>query len=561
MSISSEISRISGNVSASLAAVANKGVTVPAGSNSDDLASLIAQIQTGGGPGAISVVDTPDSHGGYVRTITAVDISDTTAVAADVVSGKYFYTANGTKTAGTATIGVDCPTFSVVTNNDFSSLTSITCDKTFAECLAYWQNDQRGAIVSITRGTDTYESAATAVAGISNAAVVYVLADNLPVSHLTIYYTSNGSIEYELDPYPPHDDSDLVVSGATVNVPAGVFLYDAAATVASGTAGTPVATKGSVSNHSVSITPSVTNTTGYITGGTQTGAAVTVSASELVSGSETKTQNGTYDVTNLAQLVVNVPNNIVVADVANTTGTTAVITGDQADLITKTITLNGTYSATDDNADGYSAVTVNVQNGASTSNVQNNYGTEVVVTSAPGVGPSATQHTIYFEFTDETNETVYAYYDDTFVGDAITATTPATKGQKTVTLAQLDGVTWYSYSPSQETWETLFNDNAAPNADSPYNYLWISSLSDLYPVVGEVYRVTVNGTEYRCTAYLHTSLNYVCFGNPKYSGGTDDGSDAPFNFYNAGWGALVGDTELAAATNYAIKIERLVTED
>lgn len=74
----------------------------------------------------------------------------------------------------------------------------------------------------------------------------------------------------------------------------------------SGSAGTPTATKGTVSNHSVSVTPSVTNTTGYITGSTKTGTAVTVSASELVSGSETKTANGTYDVTNLAELVVNV---------------------------------------------------------------------------------------------------------------------------------------------------------------------------------------------------------------------------------------------------------------
>ena len=76
--------------------------------------------------------------------------------------------------------------------------------------------------------------------------------------------------------------------------------------MATGTAGTPTATKGAVSNHSVSVTPSVTNTTGYITGSTKTGTAVTVSASELVSGSETKTANGTYDVTNLASLVVNV---------------------------------------------------------------------------------------------------------------------------------------------------------------------------------------------------------------------------------------------------------------
>lgn len=44
MSISSEISRIANNISDSLTAVAAKGVTVPAGSNSDDLAELIAEI-------------------------------------------------------------------------------------------------------------------------------------------------------------------------------------------------------------------------------------------------------------------------------------------------------------------------------------------------------------------------------------------------------------------------------------------------------------------------------------------------------------------------------------
>lgn len=47
MSIQSEITRISGNVSDSLNAVAAKGVTVPSGSNSDDLALLIASIPQG----------------------------------------------------------------------------------------------------------------------------------------------------------------------------------------------------------------------------------------------------------------------------------------------------------------------------------------------------------------------------------------------------------------------------------------------------------------------------------------------------------------------------------
>ena len=101
--------------------------------------------------------------------------------------------------------------------------------------------------------------------------------------------------------------SDVTVSGATVTVPAGAYSSQVQKSVTTGTAGTPTASKGTVSNHSVSVTPSVTNTTGYITGGTKTGTAVSVSASELVSGSETKAANGTYDVTNLASLVVAIP--------------------------------------------------------------------------------------------------------------------------------------------------------------------------------------------------------------------------------------------------------------
>lgn len=74
----------------------------------------------------------------------------------------------------------------------------------------------------------------------------------------------------------------------------------------SGTAGTPTATKGAVSDHTITVTPSVTNVAGYISGGTITGTAVSVAASELVSGSQSITVNDTYDVTNLAEVVVNV---------------------------------------------------------------------------------------------------------------------------------------------------------------------------------------------------------------------------------------------------------------
>lgn len=99
MSIQSEITRIAGNVSDALDAIANKGVTVPVGSNSDDLATLIAQI-TGGGS-AIVITDTIDSvSGGTIRTITAVDISGDTVTASDMLYGVTAHDASGTAVTG-----------------------------------------------------------------------------------------------------------------------------------------------------------------------------------------------------------------------------------------------------------------------------------------------------------------------------------------------------------------------------------------------------------------------------------------------------------------------------
>ena len=48
MSIATDVSRIKGNITAALAAIADKGVIVPDGSTSDALAGLIASIEAGG---------------------------------------------------------------------------------------------------------------------------------------------------------------------------------------------------------------------------------------------------------------------------------------------------------------------------------------------------------------------------------------------------------------------------------------------------------------------------------------------------------------------------------
>lgn len=183
--------------------------------------------------------------------------------------------------------------------------------------------------------------------------------------------------------------SDLTSSGATVTAPAGYYASAASKSVASGTEGTPTATKGAVSSHAISVTPSVTNTAGYISGGTKTGTAVSVSASELVSGSDTKTENGTYDVTNLAQLVVNVSGGggltkLATKDLgtistsstnATDTGQTIAVTGfDGYDMLV-------CIAHTSPHTNGRHVATVRLVNLAATSNVDTKTGTGIATST------------------------------------------------------------------------------------------------------------------------------------------------------------------------------------
>ena len=179
--------------------------------------------------------------------ITRRSSSDLTASGATVTVPGGYYSAQATKAISSGTEGTPTATKGTVSNHAISVTPSVT--------------NSAGFITGATKtGTAVSVSASELVSGT---------------------YTVGASGTHDVTNY-------------------------ASASVAAGGA-TASATKGSVSNHSVTVTPSVTRTAGYVTAGTSSGTAVTVSASELVSGSETKTANGTYDVTNLASLVVAVP--------------------------------------------------------------------------------------------------------------------------------------------------------------------------------------------------------------------------------------------------------------
>ena len=165
-------------------------------------------------------------------------------------------------------------------------------------------------------------------------------------------------------------------------------------------------------------------------------------------------------------------------------------------------------------------------------------------------GGSATQHVVHLEFTDNTNTDVYVYYNDTNFNSIITSSRPTTFNSKTIESAQLDGVQWYI----REVWETVYDDTSNANADDPYAYFWISALADVTIPVGTVWRITLDRTAYRCTATFVSSLNTAVIG----ATGEELTNETPFRFYNAGWGAWIGDTSLGAGS-HQLKVERLVT--
>lgn len=229
-------------------------------------------------------------------------------------TGTLTITANDTyDVTNYASAVVDVPTGSTI-NNQNKSVTPSESQQTINADVGYTglgtvtvgaiDSDYVGSGISRKDSTSLTVSGATitAPAGYyaSNASksVANMTLPTAATSNATSGYTSKATIGRS-------------TSNQYLNIPTGynaTASYYTISATPNGTAGTPTATKGAVSNNSISIIPSVTNTTGYITGGTKTGTAVSVSASQLVSGNKSISANGTgIDVTNYATVSVAVP--------------------------------------------------------------------------------------------------------------------------------------------------------------------------------------------------------------------------------------------------------------
>lgn len=358
---------------------ASVDVAVPAGEP-----ALQAKVAT---PTESQQVITPDTNYDGLSSVTVNPISSTYVGSGIDTRSSSDLTASGATVTAPAGYYAEAASKSVASGSAATPATTITANPTISVSAAglitatasasqnVTPTVSAGYVSSGTSGTITVSGSKTQQLTTQAAKTVTPTESEQTAVASGVYTTGIvkvGAISstYVGSDIAQRDDSDLTASGATVTVPSGYYASQETKSVASGSAGTPSAAKGTVSNHSISVTPSVTNTTGYITGGTKTGTAVTVSASELVSGTYTVDSSGTKDVTNYASASVpsgtagtpsatkgSVSNHSVsvTPSVTNTTGwitgstkTGTAVTVSASELVSgsETKTANGTYDVT-----------------------------------------------------------------------------------------------------------------------------------------------------------------------------------------------------------------------
>ncbi|MBR4579403.1 MAG: hypothetical protein IKO22_07345 [Oscillospiraceae bacterium] len=159
------------------------------------------------------------------------------------------------------------------------------------------------------------------------------------------------------------------------------------------------------------------------------------------------------------------------------------------------------------------------------------------ITAIAAISGGGTPHIIHLEFADNTDTDIEVDYDDSWVGSLITSTEPTACGSKTVTLAQLDGVTWYQPQIIPLNTELIdymecYRDKAINSSGEAVTTEWYYA-SDFTPIAaGMTFSYTASLWHY---IGFYDSAQNVISTLYVYSDGTPDPNDG-----NTGHGTLSG---------------------
>ena len=319
---------------------------------------------------------------------TLIDLSDTTAVQSDVASGKYFYTASGEKVLGTAETG----------GGSGYTRTVIVPEQTVTP--VYHSSDNtNGYSAQLNNVTEMFEQWSEYIVTFNSTEYYFTTlllwGSNFLMGEQAYLWSGGSGTNY---PYP------FCVISTSIN---DNYIYTASAdsvTVkieklelnGSGGGGGGSYTWETKSDQDITITsegtynyaiwtytePLQANETYRITWG-ENGTEYICKTVADSSGSSLVYDGyylGNASIVSVGEdtgepfVIYRTTATRIVATTNRSTGTWHIKVEKQvetsATLITKTITANGTYSATDDGADGYSEVTVNVASGGSAPNLQ-----------------------------------------------------------------------------------------------------------------------------------------------------------------------------------------------
>ena len=424
MSIATQIDALTTDRNNIRTALVNQGVSDASSHGFDSFASDIASIPPSG-----------------------TDVSDTTAVAADVRSGKWFYLSSGVGTHGTL------PDGSATTPATTISVTpSVAIDSTTGEVTASVSGSQSvtptvstGYVSSGTAGTVSVSgsntlSLSTAQGGTitpTESQQTAVAAGKYTLGAVTVGAIPSDYVGSGID---RNDSTDLTVSGATVTAPAGYYAADATKTIGSGA----LAASGTASSSVVLGNLSYDSQSEEFTSESTTSITGTATATVSTAGYVGTSATGTGSVSGTATARIEVP---VIEGTVTITGTPKV---------TPVISRTNTSSAGATNVGSGSASTtapssgyfVSVQSAAAANTITASPGV-----TTPGYGTSSHNGLVGDTESVGANASEVTYI--TVPGGSATTPSTSVTSNPTVTIDSSTGIVTASHSASQSVTPTV----------------------------------------------------------------------------------------------------------